>query len=73
MESEPRLSRPLTDDPAAPNPAARDWYVMIDGTRADAVAGLMIGRFDDAIAAAGATLISAGSYRLMWDLAKADL
>jgi hypothetical protein len=73
MESDPRLSKPLTDDPAAPNPAARDWYVLIDGTDPDAVAWLMAGRFDAAIAAAGATLISAGTYRLMWDLAKSDL
>ena len=73
MESDPRLSKPLTDDPAAPNPAARDWYVLIDGTDADAVAWLMAGRFDAAIAAASATLISAGTYRLMWDLAKSDL
>ena len=73
MESDPRLSKPLTDDPAAPNPAARDWYVLIDGTDADAVAWLMAGRFDGAIAAASATLISAGTYRLMWDLAKSDL
>jgi hypothetical protein len=73
MESDPRLSRPLTDDPAAPNPAARDWYVMIDGTDVDAVARVMAGRFDAAIASGGATLISEGTYRLMWDLAKADL
>lgn len=73
MESDPRLSKPLTDDPAAPNPAARDWYVLIDGTDADAVARIMEGRFDSAIATAGATLISRGTYRLMWDLVKADL
>jgi len=73
MESDPRLSKPLTDDPAARNPAARDWYVMIDGTDVDAVADVMKGRFDTAIAAASATLISAGTYRLMWDLAKSDL
>jgi hypothetical protein len=73
MESDPRLSKPLTDDPAAPNPAARDWYVMIDGTDVDAVAGVMKGRFDTAIKAASAELISSGTYRLMWDLAKADL
>ena len=73
MESDPRLSKPLTDDPAAPNPAARDWYVLIDGTDPDAVAWLMAGRYDAAIAAGGATLISFGTYRLMWDLAKSDL
>ena len=73
MESDPRLSKPLTDDPAAPNPAARDWYVLIDGTDGAAVTAVMTGRFDAAIASAGATLISAGTYRLMWDLAKSDL
>ncbi|MGM4907148.1 hypothetical protein AB8B21_01160 [Tardiphaga sp. 866_E4_N2_1] len=73
MESDPRLSKPLTDDLAAPNPAARDWYVMIDGTDVDAVAATMKGRFTAAIAAAKAELISEGTYRLMWDLAKSDL
>jgi hypothetical protein len=73
MESDPRLSKPLTDDPAAPNPAARDWYVMIDGTDVEAVAAIMKGRFTAAIAAAKAELISEGTYRLMWDLAKSDL
>ncbi|MGM4986712.1 hypothetical protein [Tardiphaga sp. 841_E9_N1_2] len=73
MESDPRLSKPLTDDPAAPNPAARDWYVMIDGTDVEAVAAIMKGRFTAGIAAAKAELISEGTYRLMWDLAKSDL
>jgi len=73
MESDPRLSKPLTDDPAAPNPAARDWYVLIDGTDVDPVSDVMKARFDAAIAAAGAALISAGTYRLMWDLAKSGL
>ncbi|UGV25658.1 hypothetical protein E0H22_08140 [Rhodopseudomonas boonkerdii] len=73
MESDPRLSKPLTDDPAAPNPAARDWYVLIEGTDVQAVSKTMAGRFEAAILAAGAELISSGSYRLMWDLAKADL
>jgi hypothetical protein len=73
MESDPVLSKPLTDDPASPNPAARDWYVLIDGTEPDAVAWLMSGRFNAVVAATGATLISSGTYRLMWDLTKADL
>lgn len=73
MESDPRLSKPLTDDPAAPNPAGRDWYILIDGTDITAIERLMTGRFDAAIAAAGATLVLQGTYRLMWDLAKADL
>jgi hypothetical protein len=73
MESDPCLSKPLTDDPATPNPASRDWYVLIDGTDVTAVHGVMHGRFDAAVASSGAALISAGTYRLMWDLAKSDL
>ena len=73
MESDPRLSKPLTDDPAATNPAARDWYILIDGTDAEAVATVMKGRFDDAVATTGSALISTGNYRLLWDLAKSDL
>jgi hypothetical protein len=73
MESDPRLSKPLTDDADAPNPAARDWYVLIDGTEVSAVADTMAAGFETAVAAAGATLVSRGTYRLMWDLAKADL
>jgi hypothetical protein len=73
MESDPVLSKPLTDDPATPNPAARDWYVLIDGVDTDVVAWLMAGRFNAVVAATGAELISSGTYRLMWDLAKSDL
>jgi hypothetical protein len=73
MESDPRLSKPLTDDPASQNPAARDWYILIDGTDTEAVATVMKGRFDDAVATTGSALISTGNYRLLWDLAKCDL
>ena len=32
IESDPALSKPLTDDPAAANPGAGDWFVLIDAT-----------------------------------------
>ena len=32
IESDPALSKPITDDPSAPNPGAGDWFVLIDGT-----------------------------------------
>ena len=35
IESDPALSKPLTDDAAAPNPGAGDWFVLIDGTRCE--------------------------------------
>ena len=39
IESDPALSKPITDDPSAPNPGAGDWFVLIDGTDVDAVLG----------------------------------
>src|SRR5437667_9610124 len=30
IESDPMLSRPITDDPATLNPGAGDWFVLID-------------------------------------------
>jgi hypothetical protein len=73
LENDPALSKPLTDPPDAPSPGAADWTVLIDGTSPEAVERAMAGRFDDAVTAAGATTISTGSYRLLWDLAKADI
>ena len=32
IESDPALSKPITDDPSAPDPGAGDWFVLIDGT-----------------------------------------
>jgi hypothetical protein len=71
IESDPALSRPITDDPAAPNPGAGDWIVLIDATHVDAISA----------AAARITghgvikplVISHGVYRLMWDLAKNEI
>src|SRR6187397_651964 len=37
LESDPALSKPITDDPSASNPGAGDWFVLIDGTEVDAV------------------------------------
>ena len=37
IESDPALSRPITDDPAAADPGAGDWFVLIDATDVGAV------------------------------------
>jgi hypothetical protein len=37
IESDPMLSKPITDDRAAPNPGAGDWFVLIDGTHVNAI------------------------------------
>ena len=71
IESDPALSKPITDDPSAPNPGAGDWYVLIDGTDVGAV-NAMMPRFSGN-AALKKLIVSSGVYRLMWDLAKSDI
>jgi hypothetical protein len=73
IENDPVLSRPLTDDPPVSNPGAGDWFVLIDATDVNAVAAAIAARFTGSAAFEGGTQVSAGSYKLMWDLAKSDL
>jgi hypothetical protein len=68
VESDPELSKNL-NNPDEANPGAGDWYVLIDGTDAAAVHGLMETRFESP----GTPVVSTATYRLMWDLAKSDL
>ena len=68
IESDPALSKPLTDDPPVSDPGAGDWFVLIDATNVNAVS--------DAIAALvfeGGIKVSSGVYNLMWDLARSDI
>ena len=71
LENNPALSKPITDDPAAPNPGAGDWFVLIDATDVGAVPAAAA-RFKDN-AAIKPLVVTSGVYRLMWDLAKSDL
>ena len=71
IESDPALSKPITDDPSASNPGAGDWFVLIDATDVGAVLPVAA-RFGDN-AALKPLLITRGVYRLMWDIAKSDL
>jgi len=71
LESDAALSRPITDDPSAPDPGAGDWFVLIDAmgvNAAMAVVSEFIGN-----SAFKPLVISSGTYNLMWDLAKSDL
>ncbi|MGA0597876.1 hypothetical protein [Enterovirga sp. CN4-39] len=68
VESDPELSKTLTNADA-PNPGAADWYVLIDGTDVDAIARLIETRFE----AAGVSVVTTGTYRLLWDLVKGEL
>ena len=72
IESDPALSKPITNDPSAPNPGAGDWFALIDGTHVDAISAA-IAAFTGPAAFEGGTQITVGVYNLMWDLARGDL
>jgi hypothetical protein len=69
IENDPHLSKPLTDNPAASDPGAGDWFVLIDATDVNAIPAAIPAR----LGALKSAVISTGVYRLMWDLAKSDL
>ena len=73
IESDPTLSRPITDDPPVSDPGSGDWFVLIDATDMRAVSAAITDRFGDAPAPMAAETISTGVYKLMWDLAKSDI
>jgi hypothetical protein len=70
LESDPNLSKPLTDHASAASLGAGDWFVLIDGTNTHAVSSVIAARFADIFPSA--ETISTGVYHLMWDLAKSD-
>ncbi len=72
IESDPALSRPITDDPPVSDPGSGDWFVLIDATDMRAVSAAITDRLGD-VPAPMAETISTGVYTLMWDLAKSDL
>jgi hypothetical protein len=73
IESDPALSRPLTEDPPVSDPGAGDWFVLIDATDVNAISEAIAARFAAPNAFDGGIKISAGSYSLMWDLARSDI
>jgi hypothetical protein len=72
IESDPALSRPLTDKPSASDPGASDWFALIDGTDVDAIAKAIAAHFTDG-APIKPMVISTGIYRLMWDISKSEI
>ncbi len=72
IESDPVLSRPISDDPSVSNPGAGDWFVLIDGTHMNAISEALAARFAGSAFESGIKIL-AGSYDLMWDLARSDL
>src|ERR1700730_13403377 len=73
IESDPVLSKPITENPSASAPGAGDWFVLIDGTNMNAISAVIAAHFAGPAAFPGGIQISAGSYTLMWDLAKSDI
>lgn len=71
LEADPALSISLTE-PDKADPGAGDWYVLADGSELAAVEAAVRERLRPAIAGRGAE-VSAGTYRLLWDLARSDL
>ena len=72
IESDPVLSKPLTNNASASDPGAGDWFVLIDATDVNAIPAAIAARLGDSVAFKSA-VISTGVYRLMWDIAKSDL
>jgi hypothetical protein len=71
IENDPALSKPLTSDASDAAAGAGDWFVLIDATDVDAIpatAGLVADN-----AAYSPLVVSSGTYRLLWDLAKSDV
>src|SRR6266853_1757113 len=66
IESDPALSRPITDDPAAPNPGAGDWFVLIDGTDVNVIAAAIPAFSAPPAFGSETAQITAGVYNLMW-------
>jgi hypothetical protein len=67
LESDPELSKP--PDSTSPEPGAADWYMVVEGTDPQFVRQLfgrrtLLSQFEP---------ISFGTYRLLWDLHKAEL
>ena len=73
IESDPALSRPITDDPPVSDPGSGDWFVLIDATDVRAVSAAVTDRLGDVPERMAAETISTGIYKLMWDLAKSDI
>ena len=71
IENDPALSKPLTDNPAAADPGAGDWFILIDATDV-APADVALRKLTDNVAFRP-MLVSSGTYRLLWDIAKSDI
>jgi len=73
LESDPALSKPITDNPSVTAPGAGDWFVLIDGTHVKAISALIGTQFTGPAAIEAGTKMSTGIYNLMWDLNRNEI
>jgi len=71
IESDPALSKPLTDSPSGSHPGSGDWFVLIDGTHVDALPAAL--ERLSVMPLGSGIQVSSGRYNLMWDLARCDI
>lgn len=71
LESDPQLSRPLTANASASDEGAGDWFWLIDQSDANPPK-FLYPRMKTCEPLIGA-VVATGSYRLLWDIAKADI
>lgn len=71
IENDPVLSKPLTDKASDSDLGAGDWFVLIDATDVAPARAAMRRLTDNG--AFKPMVISSGVYRLLWDIAKADI
>ena len=73
LESDAKLSGPTPEIPSAGKAGYGDWFVLIDGTNANAITAVHATRFTGTSAPGNCDLVTSGIYDLMWDLAKSDI
>jgi hypothetical protein len=71
IENDPALSRPLTDNPSGNDPGAADWFILIDATEVKPAQTALTNLIENA--AFRPTVISSGTYRLLWDVSKGEI
>lgn len=71
LESDRELSKPA--DAAAPDVGSGDWYVVVEATEEPELRQIADERFGRRAKLPRAETIAFGTYRLLWDLEKAEL
>jgi hypothetical protein len=71
LESDPQLSRPLTANASASDEGAGDWFWLID--HVDANPPKFHAQRLQGCEPFIAQMVSVGTYRLLWDIARADI